>query len=294
MFVSKEISEAHKKFLAERGASFDSENPFSKILRGELETEVVSETPYAVVIKNNIPRTGTYNLALPVYPAKDVIDFVSNAPREHAVGYQMAIEKAVQEIYGEYHSKKNRLFSSCARVVFNIGPYSQNTVPYLHAHIMGDKDLIGARQLTLSQGRSDALNAWSQGQSNLTIDKIEEKVVVDEFKKTTQVNEQDVERIKLLDDGQVLGWQESSYLDKYSQRGRNGYWADFVCFLFACGVLGTKDDREQGKWGGRAIIDVYPDGCIVAHATGRSVLRKLPLTPLTKKHLMDQYQNNRS
>ena len=291
MFVSKEVSDAHKKFLMQRGDEFDSKNPFSKILRGELETEIVDENPYAVVIKNNVPRTSTYNLVLPVYPAKDVIDFASNAPKEYVLGYQMAIEKAVQEIYAEYHSKKSHLYSSCARVIFNIGPYSQNSVPYLHAHVMGDKDLVGARQLTLSQKRSDELKAWCCDQS---IDKVEEKVLLDEIEKTREVQNQDAEKIRLLKDGQVLGWKESSYLDKYSQRGRKGYWADFVCFLYACGIVGRKAEDEQGKWGGRAVIDVYSDGYIIAHAAGGCVLQKLPLIPLTRKQLAEHYQNNRS
>lgn len=294
MFVSKEISDAHKQFLAQRGNEFDSQNPFSKILRGELETQVVSETPYAVVIKNNVPRTDTYNLVLPVYPAKDAIDFSSKAPKEHILGYQMAIENAVQEIYAKYHSTKSRLYSSCARIVFNIGPNSQNSVPYLHAHVMGDSGLVGARQLTLSQERSDALSEWASAQKNMTVDKIEEKMLIGEYKSIEIAKSQDDERIALLKNGQILGWKESSYLDKYSQRGRNGYWADFVCFLYACGVVGSKQAYEAGKWGGRAVIDVYQDGYIVAHATGRALLQKLPQIPLTNRQLIEQYQNTRS
>lgn len=301
MFVSQETAEAHKKMVEQRGDDYDPQNPFSKILRGEAEAEIVSETPYAVTIKNNQQRTDSYNLVLPVFPAANIIDFAYNAPKDHALGYQTAIEKAVQEIYSKYHSFKHNLYSSCARVVFNIGPNSQNSVNHLHAHVMGDENLVGARQLTLSEERAQGLDEWLKKQENISVEKVAERLLVEEFQTTTRVHQQDGERIKLLRDGQVLGWKESSYLDKYSQRGRGGYWSDFVCFLLICGVLAANKEgcdnakeRQQSSWGGRAVIDVHENGYIIAHATAKKVLKRLPALPLTNQQLLAHYQNVRS
>ncbi len=283
-FVSKEIAEKHNSYLESRGDLYNPQNPFSKILRGEIPAKIVAETPYAIIIQNQLQRTNIYNLALPIYPAKDLFDFTNNANTEDVIGYAHAIQATIKEIYQSKPSLKNRLNTSSSRIVFNIGPYSQNTVPHLHAHIMADENLIHSNHLTLSQETASQLDLWSKKHPNPTITTYEEKMH-SSIEIAEQIENEPHTTIKILKNGQKLGWQECSFLHNLSLKSVT----DLIRFLSAISSLATSKDG----WGGRAIIDVNNNNTITAHASGNVLLRKLPLTPLTKAQLKAEIQNIR-
>lgn len=274
--VSEEIAQAHMNYLTKRGEMYNPKNPFSKILRGEMPAKIVKETPYAVIIQNQIQRTKIYNLALPVYPAKDLFDFAEHANQKEVEGYANTIRECVQEIFGTPSFFKDDLNASCARIIFNIGPYSQNTVPHLHAHILADDHFVDARHLTLSQESAEKMDMWTKQQSNPTIASYE-MAMNDEVEMGMQIENKSDEQIKLLSNGQKLGWKESSYLRQPTAHSV----FDFIRFLKVVAALSTQND-----WGGRAVIDVTRHAEIMAHVSGNRLLRKLPLTPLTKDQLM--------
>lgn len=284
-FVSKEVAETHKAYLFERGQEYNSQNPFSKILRGEMPAKIVRETPYAVTIQNQVQRTKVYNLVLPVYPAKDLFDFADTAQQEDLVGYGNAIREVVRDIYKTTPSFKESLNTSCARIVFNIGPYSQNTVPHLHAHVMADEDLIDSRHLTLSQECAQEMDLWSKGLITPSVNDYEKKMH-ETAKSATQIKNDSDEHIELLKNGQKLGWKKTVALDNMSYNSLS----DLIRFLRVVASLSSM----QKEWGGRAVIDINNQGHMTAHASGDIMLRKLPLTPLTKEQLMVKIQNTHS
>ena len=283
-FVSKEIAEKHNSYLESRGDLYNAQNPFSKILRGEIPAKIVAETPYAVIIQNQLQRTNIYNLALPIYPAKDLFDFTNNANTEDVIGYAHAIQATIQEIYQSKPSLKNHLNASSSRIVFNIGPYSQNTVPHLHAHIMADENLVDFNHLTLSQETASQLDLWSKEQPNPTIATYEDKMH-SSIETAKQIEHTPNTTIKILNNGQKLGWKDCSSLHTLSLKSVT----DLIRFFSAISSLATSRD----EWGGRAVIDVNNNNTITAHASGNVLLRKLPLTPLTKEQLKAEIQNIR-
>ncbi len=279
--VSEEIAQAHMAYLTKRGDMYNPQNPFSKILRGEMPAKIVKETPYAVIIQNQIQRTKIYNLALPVYPAKDLFDFAEHANQKEVEGYANAIQECVQEIFKTSSFSKKDLKASCARIIFNIGPYSQNTVPHLHAHILADDHFVEARHLTLSQESAEKMDMWIKTQSNPTIASYE-TTMNGEIETGMQIENKSDEQIKLLPNGQKLGWKDSFDLRQPTVRTV----FDFIRFLKVVATLSSQND-----WGGRAVIDVTRHAGIMTHVSGDRLLRKLPLTPLTKEQLMANIQN---
>lgn len=283
-FVSEDISKKHKVYLEERGEEYNSKNPFSKILRGEIPSKIIKETPDAVIIQNQVKRTNVYHLALPVYPAKDLFDFFAHAPIDAVVGYARAIQEVVKETHQSHLSFVDNLKTSTSRIVFNIGPNSQNTVPHLHAHLMTDEHFLDAKHLTLSQALADEMDSWRDKQTVVTVESYEQRLRNKLEKNTQTVTEGDV-ILKILNDGQRIGQKECPSL---IQPNKESVF-DFLSFLSFVTALSP----QKEMWGGRAVIDVENTGHIVAYASGNSLLRKLPQTPLTKEHLSVMLQNTR-
>ncbi|MBE6456021.1 MAG: HIT domain-containing protein [Alphaproteobacteria bacterium] len=281
-FVSKETAKTHKSYLAERANGYNAQNPFSKILRGEMAARIINETPYAVIIQNQTLRTNVYNLALPIYPAGDLFDFAEHATADMSIGYANAIRDVVRNIYQTNQSLNNCLKTSCARIVFNFGPNSQNTVPHLHAHIMADENLVNAQHLILSQKSAEELDAWAKEQENPSIDAYE-RIIYDKVETATHLENSCNANIKLLKDGQKLGWKENAELNNPTRESL----FDLIHFLR---IVATFTSTQE-HWGGRAIIDINHQGNITTHASGGVLLRKLPLTPLTQHQLTTMIQN---
>ena len=283
-YVSEEIANTHKAYLEERGDEYNPQNPFSKILRGEMPSKIIKETPDAIIIQNQVQRTNVYHLALPVYPAKDLFDFCERAPINSVVGYVRAIQEVIQETRQSHLSLTDNLKTSVSRIVFNIGPNSQNTVPHLHAHLMTDENFVDVRHLTLSQALTDEMGSWLEKQENVTGEAYE-KQMYHKLEKETQVITDTDMTLNVLKDGQQLGWKECSSLVQPTKESVY----DLLSFL-SC-VMSLSSQKES--WGGRAVLDIEDAGRIMVHASGNALLRKLPLTPLTQKHLSVMVQNSR-
>lgn len=305
MLVSDKTIDTHKQLLAVRQdyaaknymgrySAYDENNPFGKILKGEAETELVDETPYAITIKNANQRTETYHLVLPVYPASDVIDLLRHAPDEHKAGYFEAIKKAVREIHPRHQTRTNIMNGSCARVLFNVGPYSQNTVQYCHAHVTGDDNPLSASFLLMSEKGFDNYDESVRSivSAGKTVHGSLEKPLAPDLEPGFTIGEPDSGVVCHFNNGFKYGVKKTgSYLADASREENLTNIYKLVSFLTAWTQMSMCSQNAAGNWGGRFIVDTDEKGDSLVVAVSGAKLKKLPQTPLTIGQQKD-YLNN--
>ncbi len=109
---------------------------FDKILRKEVPAEVVHEDEEIMAFRDINPQAPTHVLVIPKTKFESFADLAEADPEE--VGrYIRGVARVAREL---------GLDESGYRVVFNTGPQAQQTVHYIHAHI------IGGRQFTWPPG----------------------------------------------------------------------------------------------------------------------------------------------
>ncbi|MFP4484030.1 MAG: histidine triad nucleotide-binding protein [Spirochaetota bacterium] len=109
----------------------DETTLFDKILAGEIESEQVYDDEHVYAFRDINPQAPIHVLVIPRNKLKsfaDVRDADATAVGEFMRGVSRVAEKLGLE-EGGY------------RVVFNTGPDAQQTVQYLHAHIIGGRPL---------------------------------------------------------------------------------------------------------------------------------------------------------
>ena len=108
-----------------------SETVFDKILKKEIPSNVVYEDDKVYAFKDISPQAPTHIL---VIPKKKLVDFteLADAPPEE-VG---ALFKGAAKV-----AKQLGLAEEGYRIVVNSGKFGQQTVSYLHLHVIGGRQL---------------------------------------------------------------------------------------------------------------------------------------------------------
>jgi histidine triad (HIT) family protein len=109
---------------------------FEKILAGEIPSEKVYEDDIVYAFKDINPQAPVHTLVIPKTKWRGFPDF-ENSSSEAIGEYMKGIARVAKEL---------GLEEGGYRVVFNWGDDAQQTVQYVHAHI------IGGRQLTWPPG----------------------------------------------------------------------------------------------------------------------------------------------
>ena len=112
--------------------TYDDQNIFAKILRGEIPCNKVYEDEYALAFHDINPQAPVHVLVIPKGPYISVADFTANAPDDLIVGFFRAVGNVTEEL-----SLKEPGF----RLLANHGPHSHQEVPHLHIHVFGGKQL---------------------------------------------------------------------------------------------------------------------------------------------------------
>lgn len=112
--------------------TYDPNNIFAKILRGELPTKKLYEDEFALAFPDIHPNAPVDVLVITKGAYIDFNDFSARASAEEMAGYMRAIGKVV-ELIG--------VKDSGYRLLFNTGPHSHSEVFHLHVHIFGGKPL---------------------------------------------------------------------------------------------------------------------------------------------------------
>ncbi|MEM5947578.1 histidine triad nucleotide-binding protein [Spirochaetia bacterium 38H-sp] len=104
---------------------------FDKIIRKEIPADIIYEDEVAVAIKDINPQAPVHVLVLPTRKAANLTE-LATMDTEYAGEYLKRIALITEKL---------GLTSDGFRVVFNQGRYGQQSVEYLHAHILGGRQM---------------------------------------------------------------------------------------------------------------------------------------------------------
>ncbi|MGR3482608.1 HIT domain-containing protein [Salipiger marinus] len=112
--------------------SYDDQNIFAKILRGEIPNDTVLETEHSLAFRDIHPQAPTHVLVIPkgAYVCYD--DFAQNASDAEILDYTRAIGEVCRLMKVEENG---------FRLIANAGTAGVQEVPHLHVHILAGRPL---------------------------------------------------------------------------------------------------------------------------------------------------------
>lgn len=113
-------------------SSYDDNNIFAKILRGEIPSDTVYEDEHVLAFKDINPQAPVHVLVIPKGQYVSIADFGEKANPEEMTAFWRAVSKIVAE---------QGLPEDGFRVIANTGLNGGQEVPHFHAHILGGKKL---------------------------------------------------------------------------------------------------------------------------------------------------------
>ena len=114
--------------------TYDKNNIFAKILRGEIPCKKVFENEYVLSFHDTNPKKKIHILVIPKGEYIDLDDFVSNASDKEIVEFNKAIVQIVKIL--KISNQENGY-----RVLSNIGQDGGQEVTHLHYHIFGGEQI---------------------------------------------------------------------------------------------------------------------------------------------------------
>ena len=114
--------------------SYDKNNIFAKILRGEIPCNKIYEDEYALSFHDINPQKKIHVLVVPKGEYTDLDDFVNKASDKEVIEFNKAIIHVVKML-------KISNQESGYRVLSNIGINGGQEVPHLHYHIFGGEKI---------------------------------------------------------------------------------------------------------------------------------------------------------
>ncbi len=116
--------------------SYDDQNIFAKILRGEIPNNTVFENDHALAFRDITPQAPVHVLVIPKGPYVNHDHFANEASDAEIVGYARAIGevcKLMDVAPGDGQSGY--------RSIANSGDDGVQEVPHFHTHILGGRPL---------------------------------------------------------------------------------------------------------------------------------------------------------
>ena len=116
--------------------SYDDQNIFAKILRGEIPNKTVLETEHALAFEDIAPQAPTHVLVIPKGPYVNYDHFAQEASDEEIVGFTRAIGDVCKSL-GVQPSMDGMGY----RAIANTGEAGVQEVLHLHVHILSGRVL---------------------------------------------------------------------------------------------------------------------------------------------------------
>ena len=116
--------------------SYDADNIFAKILRGEIPNKTVLETEHSLAFEDIQPGAPVHVLVIPKGPYVCYDHFAAEASEAEIVDFTRAVGK-VCELSGVQPNAGGSGF----RLIANTGPDGLQEVPHLHVHVLGGRHL---------------------------------------------------------------------------------------------------------------------------------------------------------
>lgn len=112
--------------------SYDDQNIFAKILRGEIPCRKVYEDDWALAFHDINPQAPLHVLVIPKGAYVSWDDFSAKAPAEEIAGFIRAVGTVAREA---------GLVEPGYRLLANIGQHGHQEVPHLHVHVFAGRPL---------------------------------------------------------------------------------------------------------------------------------------------------------
>ncbi len=112
--------------------SYDSNNIFAKILRGEIPNNTVYEDDHVLAFKDIRPQAKVHVLVIPKGAYVSAQDFGAKASDAEIAALSRAISKITQDL---------GLAESGYRLIANTGGHGHQEVPHYHVHILGGQPI---------------------------------------------------------------------------------------------------------------------------------------------------------
>lgn len=118
--------------MGQDAMSYDQNNIFARILRGEIPCDKVYEDDHVLAFNDIAPKAPVHILVIPKGAYVSIDDFGANAPAEEIKAFYAALARIVAE---------KDLKASGFRTIMNTGLNGGQEVPHFHAHIIGGRAL---------------------------------------------------------------------------------------------------------------------------------------------------------
>ncbi len=112
--------------------SYDTNNVFAKILRGEIPCETVYEDDFAIAFDDINPQSPVHVLVLPKGEYESMDDFTANASDAEIGGFFRAVGAVARQLGA---------VANGYRILANHGRDAHQEVPHFHIHIFAGRDL---------------------------------------------------------------------------------------------------------------------------------------------------------
>ncbi len=112
--------------------TYDSNNIFAKIVRGEIPCKKVYEDEFALAFNDINPKAPVHILIIPKGPYATYGDFASNASDAEISGFERALGRVIATA---------KIDAKGYRLITNAGPDSHQEVPHYHVHVLAGRDL---------------------------------------------------------------------------------------------------------------------------------------------------------
>ena len=116
--------------------SYDNNNIFAKILRGEIPCQKVFENDHALAFNDISPLAKVHVLVIPKGAYTDVDDFSKNASKDEIASLMQAVAEVCKITKVSLTEGGNGF-----RLIVNTGPDGSQEVPHFHYHVMGGEPM---------------------------------------------------------------------------------------------------------------------------------------------------------
>ncbi len=112
--------------------TYDDQNIFAKILRGEIPNDTVYENDHALAFRDLYAQAPTHVLVIPKGAYVSLDHFTREASEAELVGFMRAVGEVCQ---------LEGVSDAGFRAISNAGGHGVQEVPHLHVHILGGRPL---------------------------------------------------------------------------------------------------------------------------------------------------------
>jgi len=111
--------------------TYDKDNIFAKIIRGEIPCDKVYEDEHVLAFNDIAPQAPIHILVIPKGAYIDLADFSANASGDEITAFNRAVAQIISD-----HD-----LESGFRAIANTGVHGGQEVPHYHLHILGGASL---------------------------------------------------------------------------------------------------------------------------------------------------------